>query len=102
MLDRNDMEQVPRRRLREVLGWFFDRAGRPVETEVSHRTLTLGLDDLRRGRMVAVAGGTGKVDAIASVLASGLLQGLITDERTARVLVDRVERPGGGAGRRAG
>jgi len=103
MLDRNDMEQVRRDGgCGEVLGWFFDRAGRPVETEVSHRTLTLGLDDLRRGRMVAVAGGTGKVDAIASVLASGLLQGLITDERTARVLVDRVERPGGGAGRRAG
>lgn len=96
MLDRAEMEQVRRDGgSGEVLGWFFDRAGRPVETEVSRRTLTLDLDDLRRSRMVAIAGGVGKVDAIASILASGLLKGLVTDERTARSLVQRVERPRG-------
>jgi len=34
-------------------------------------------------RIVAVAGGAVKVDAIRAVLASGLLNGLITDEATA-------------------
>jgi DNA-binding transcriptional regulator LsrR (DeoR family) len=37
---------------------------------------------------VAVAGGSAKIHAINGVLASGLLHGLITDESTARVLVN--------------
>src|SRR5690606_15656137 len=98
MIERADMEQVKRDGgSGEVLGWFFDRAGQPVETDVSHRTLSLDLADLRRGHIVAVAGGVAKVEAIASTLASGLLKGLITDERTARSLVERVERPRNGA-----
>jgi DNA-binding transcriptional regulator LsrR (DeoR family) len=44
--------------------------------------------DIRRRPTVAVAGGRGKIHAIKGVLASGLLHGLITDENTARVLVD--------------
>lgn len=101
MIERGDMERVRRDGgCGEILGWFFDRAGRPVDTEVSRRILSLDLDDLRRGRIVAIAGGVAKVEAIASILASGLLKGLIVDERTARILVERLDRPQGTAARR--
>ena len=101
MIDRADMEQVRRDGgCGEVLGWFFDRAGQPVDTDVSRRTLSLDLADLRRGHIVAIAGGVAKVEAVASILASGLLKGLITDERTARGLAERVERPRDGSRRR--
>lgn len=67
----------------EILGHFFARDGRPVETELSARALSLTLDELAGTRLVAIAGGEDKVDAIAAVLRSRLLHGLITDEVTA-------------------
>lgn len=71
----------------EMLGHFFDKAGRPIDTTLSERTLALGRDDLKGRRIVAVAGGTAKVRAILSILESRYLSGLITDERTARALI---------------
>ncbi|TPW26167.1 sugar-binding transcriptional regulator [Pararhizobium mangrovi] len=72
----------------ELLGHFFDRDGNPVETALSERILALGRAELANRRIVAVAGGTVKMDAIRSVLASGYLTGLITDENTARTLTE--------------
>ncbi len=40
-------------------------------------------------RIVGLAGGLSKADAIRAVLKSGRLYGLITDERTAKALVGR-------------
>lgn len=70
----------------EMLGHFFDQAGRPVETVLTARTVSPGLDHLAGRRIVALAGGARKVDGIASALKSGYLTGLITDERTALAL----------------
>jgi DNA-binding transcriptional regulator LsrR (DeoR family) len=71
----------------EILGHFFDRHGQRVETELSGRLASLAFEDLGSGKMVAVAGGASKPDAIRAVLASGLLHGLLTDETTAKVLI---------------
>ena len=72
----------------EILGHFFNNKGNPVDTTLTERTLALRLDELRDRRIIALAGGTIKVHAIHSVLESRLLSGLITDERTARALVN--------------
>ena len=71
----------------ELIGHFFDESGKYVKTELSDRTLSVRLDALRNSRIVAVAGGEEKTRAIGSVLMSGLLDGLITDERSARALL---------------
>jgi DNA-binding transcriptional regulator LsrR (DeoR family) len=71
----------------EMLGHFFDAQGAPIETMLTERTLSIGLDDIRDARIVALAGGDEKTGAIRSVLMSGCLSGLITDERTAMALV---------------
>lgn len=68
----------------EVLGRFLDARGRPVAAEVNERAIAVRLEDLAGRRIVAIAGGRGKAPAIAAVLESGLLAGLITDEATAR------------------
>jgi DNA-binding transcriptional regulator LsrR (DeoR family) len=72
----------------ELLGHFFDKEGKPFETGLSKRVLALCREDLKRLRIVAVAGGVIKVPAVLSVLRSGNLAGLITDERTARALME--------------
>jgi DNA-binding transcriptional regulator LsrR (DeoR family) len=71
----------------EILGHFFNETGQAIETSLTARTLSLGLDALKGRRIVAIAGGKEKTCAIRSVLMSGLLGGLITDERTAHALV---------------
>ncbi|MBK4217089.1 sugar-binding transcriptional regulator [Paracoccus caeni] len=70
----------------EMMGHFFDASGRIVETMLSARTLSAPLDDAEDTRVVVIAGGTHKIDAIRAVLNSGRVNGLITDELTAQAL----------------
>lgn len=72
----------------EMLGHFFDPRGKPVGQDITDRILTLPLDQLKGRRIVAVAGGALKTEAIKAVLESGLLSGLIIDEHAARAIVD--------------
>ncbi len=72
----------------ELLGHFFDREGRVIETALTARTLSIDLYASPDTKFVAVAGGDEKTGAIRSVLMSGRLNGLITDERTATALVN--------------
>ncbi|MEO9826291.1 MAG: sugar-binding transcriptional regulator [Paracoccaceae bacterium] len=71
----------------ELIGHFFDEQGARVRTELSDRTLSVGIEALENSKVVAVAGGIEKVRAIGSILMSGLLDGLITDERSAKALI---------------
>ena len=90
MIDKGEMEETRRNgAVGELLGHFFDEAGKPVATTVSSRALALAREDIANRRIVAVAGGKVKVRAIKSVLEGRYLKGLISDERTARSLVEQ-------------
>jgi DNA-binding transcriptional regulator LsrR (DeoR family) len=87
MIDLADIGEVKRLGgIGEILGHFFSATGEAVDTSIAARTLSLRLDMLEGRRIVAIAGGKEKVWAIRSVLKSGVLSGLITDERSARAL----------------
>jgi len=73
----------------ELLGHFFSPEGEIIEHGVSARALSMSAPDIQRRPTIAVAGGRAKVQSIKGVLASGLMHGLITDENTARALVDQ-------------
>ena len=64
-----------------------DNSIRVLETALTARLLAVDLEGPKGARIVAMAGGPGKVAAVAAVLASGHLHGLITDEATARALL---------------
>jgi DNA-binding transcriptional regulator LsrR (DeoR family) len=90
MIERNEIEEIKKAGgAGELLGHFFNARGAPVETSLSERTLSLGRADLKDRRIVAIAGGRAKTLAIKSLLESGYLKGLITDERTALALVEQ-------------
>ncbi len=87
MIEKSEIEDIKNSGgVGELLGHFFDAEGKPIETTLSDRTFTLSRDDLKNRRIVAVAGGKVKVEAIRSVLRSGFVSGLITDEKTAQFL----------------
>ena len=87
MIERSEIEEIKKAGgVGEMLGHFFDADGKALKTTLSDRTFTLGHEDLKSRRIVAVAGGKVKIPAIRSILNSGYLNGLITDEKTAREL----------------
>lgn len=71
----------------ELLGHYFGADGAPVAESLSDRALAPGLERLMETRVIAIAGGAAKSDAVHAVLRSGVLDGLVTDEATARVIV---------------
>jgi DNA-binding transcriptional regulator LsrR (DeoR family) len=92
MIESHELEEVKEAGgAGEILGHYFDDNGNAIATELTDRTLTLPLTDLRDTRIVAVAGGVDKIRAIKSVLESRLLSGLVTDERTACALLSGAE-----------
>jgi DNA-binding transcriptional regulator LsrR (DeoR family) len=71
----------------EMLGHFLDRHGRLIETELERRVVSLPFSALAGRTVVAIAGGSTKVKAVAAVLRSGVLTGLVTDEATAKAVL---------------
>ncbi len=69
----------------ELLGRFFTADGSLLDTDLHDRVIAVPPGALRG--VVGVAGGGDKAEAIAAILRSGVLDGLITDEPTARLLV---------------
>jgi DNA-binding transcriptional regulator LsrR (DeoR family) len=63
---------------------FFDKTGKPVKTPLDERVIGLPLEDLSKvDRVIALAGGQKKTDAIAGALRTGVIDTLITDRFTA-------------------
>ena len=87
MVDEEDVDEVMKTgACAEILGHFFSEQGHHLPNSVSERALAPRFSELKRHRIVALAGGTSKTRAIRAILEHGLLFGLITDEATARRL----------------
>ena len=73
----------------EISYRFYDEAGRPVETPLNDRVIGISLEDLKRAdRVMALAGGESKTQAIAGALKLGVVDVLVTDKFTAARLTD--------------
>lgn len=73
----------------DVNGRFYDAQGLPVETDRTGLVLGLTLDEFREIPLrIAAAAGPNKVDALRGALNGDVVNGLITDEPTARALLD--------------
>jgi DNA-binding transcriptional regulator LsrR (DeoR family) len=101
MVDEEDIDEVVKSgACAEILGQFFASDGTHLPNTVSDRALAPRIADLKSHRIVALAGGTSKTQAIRAILESGLLFGLIIDEATARRLVNT--KPGREPGKKNG
>ncbi|MCD7058787.1 sugar-binding transcriptional regulator [Pelagibacterium xiamenense] len=71
----------------EILGWTFDAEGRVIEGMINERVASARLPDRDNALVIAAAKGGNKVEAIRAALRRRLVNGLITDEDTARALL---------------
>lgn len=68
---------------------FFDPQGQPVKTPLDDRVIGMTMEEWSKvDRVIALAGGQSKTDAIRGALRSGVIDLLITDKFTAQRLVD--------------
>ena len=66
---------------------FYNADGQPIKSPLMKRVIGIDLDKLRAcERVVGVAGGMQKMQAILGALRGGLIDVLITDQRTAEAL----------------
>jgi DNA-binding transcriptional regulator LsrR (DeoR family) len=68
----------------EISYRFYDKDGKPVETPLNERVIGITLEDLRKAdRVMALAGGESKTQAIAGALKLGIIDVFVTDKFTA-------------------
>jgi lsr operon transcriptional repressor len=73
----------------DILGQFFDASGQVVKLPIHDRRIGIELADLAKvDRVVGVAGGVHKVEAILGALRGGFLDVLVTNELTALRLLE--------------
>lgn len=80
-------ELLKRGAVGEILSYFFDESGKLVDALINQKALSVELEKVEKSCVAAIAGGEGKAPAILSVLRSGLISKLVTDEPTATQLV---------------
>lgn len=74
----------------DVLGTFIDIEGRPVDHPVNRQLIGPGFGELRGVKsLVLAAGGLRKADVVTGALRSGLIDVLVCDETTMRVVLGR-------------
>jgi DNA-binding transcriptional regulator LsrR (DeoR family) len=72
----------------EICGWSFDADGRIIEGPINERVASAPIPSRERSLVVAIAMGSRKLPGIRATLNRRLVNGLITDERTAEGLLD--------------
>jgi DNA-binding transcriptional regulator LsrR (DeoR family) len=68
---------------------YFDAAGQPISSDLDDRTIGLSLAELKEiPQVIGVAGGAAKIQAIAGALHGRLVDVLVTDHRTAKLILE--------------
>lgn len=72
----------------DVLATVIDARGRPIDHPINERVIGMGLHDLQRiPNVILAAGGMHKVAVLRGVLATGVVDTLVTEEGTAERLL---------------
>ncbi len=71
----------------EIVGWVFDRDGKLIEGITNDRVASAPLPSRERSLVIALAMGEKKLPGILAAVTRRLVNGLITDERTATALL---------------
>jgi DNA-binding transcriptional regulator LsrR (DeoR family) len=72
----------------EITGWAYDAKGRLIKGGTNRRLTSIPPQVPAATATIAAAVGRAKVPAIKAALAGRLINGLITDEATARAILD--------------
>ncbi len=80
-------ELIEHKAVGEIIGWAFDKDGNILKQATNQKIASIPLADLAALPVIAVSGGANKVKAITAALRGKLISGLITDEETAKAIL---------------
>jgi len=75
----------------EIVGWIFDRDGRLIDGITNDRVSSAPIPSREKSMVIALAMGERKLPGILAAITRRLVNGLITDERTATVLLSSAQ-----------
>lgn len=76
----------------DICARYYDINGKPCNTSVCRRVVSIELEDLKQhSRVIAIGGGPQKHQSVLGALRSGYLDVLITDKFTAQAVVDSLK-----------
>ncbi|MFZ7946439.1 MULTISPECIES: sugar-binding transcriptional regulator [Bacillaceae] len=88
----SDLESLKGKAVGDICSRFFDKNGEICNESLNERTLGVNLDELRKKEYsIVVAGGPNKIDGIYGALKGKYANVLITDQFTAKFLLDKKE-----------
>jgi DNA-binding transcriptional regulator LsrR (DeoR family) len=95
MIAKDDLDHLARAgAVGDVCGRFFDVHGREMPSPFDKRLVGIPLDDLRgSGFSIGVGGGPDKVLPLLGALRGSLFKAIVTDEHTARSVLDLDQQP---------
>jgi len=73
----------------EMLGWAFNRAGEPVRASIHERVTSIQLRRPPKKPVIAFAAGQSKIEAILGALRGHWINGLVTDETCAQMILQK-------------
>lgn len=84
-----EKKELQRTGVGDICSRFFDAQGKICNTKINNRTVGIDLDELKnKEKSILVAGGERKIPAIQAALAGGYGNILITDQYTAKALLE--------------
>ncbi len=88
--ERSRLESIAPGAVGEICARFFDMEGKRVVTSLDERIIAIDTDDfLKIPVRIGIAGTPAKLDAITGALRGGYINVLITDQETAKALLER-------------
>jgi len=88
----SDLESLYGKAVGDICSRFFDKNGEICNESLNERTLGVNLDELRKKEYsIVVAGGPNKIEGIYGALKGKYANVLITDQFTAKFLLDKQE-----------
>ncbi|TWD89686.1 deoxyribonucleoside regulator [Neobacillus bataviensis] len=86
----SDLESISGKAVGDICSRFFDKDGQICNESLNERTLGVNLDELsKKEYSIVVAGGPNKIDGIYGALIGKYANVLITDQFTAKFLLDK-------------
>ena len=71
----------------EIIGWAYDAEGQLIEGLTNDRVVSVPLDQPARRRVIGVAMASPRLRAVRGALIGKLINGLITNEKMAELLL---------------
>ncbi len=88
--NKEEMKQLKKNAVGDICSRFFDKAGKISNDKINKRTIGIDLEELKhKEKSILVAGGYRKVQAIDGALKGKYANVLITDQFTAKELLDK-------------